>query len=186
MGTQAAVLAGFTTTCLIEITIPDDADRFVVAILHTLGVISICANISCVSLSTMAGIWGTGKALRGIDGSMDEAVEGMSLERNLIFNFFAWGLVANILTVMAACFILMEHPVAIFAFMIVSAFAYMIFYHTRRIQNKFNVTSAVRLDDLTAFIPGSLTTKQKKDLEKEELVGLISSNKQRRTVHDFV
>jgi hypothetical protein len=77
MATQAAVLAGFTTTCLIEIHIPDNASVYAKAILHFSAIISICANISCVSLSTITTIWGSGMALRGKDGSMDEAVEGL-------------------------------------------------------------------------------------------------------------
>ncbi len=76
MATQAAVLAGFTTTCLIEIHIPDNTSVYAKAILHFSAIISICANISCVSLSTITTIWGSGMALRGKDGSMDEAVEG--------------------------------------------------------------------------------------------------------------
>ena len=85
MGTQAAVLAGFTTTCLIEITIPPEADKYAVCFLHLLSVLSIAANITCVSLSTMTTIWGSSKALRGKDGSMDEAVDGISKERSLMF-----------------------------------------------------------------------------------------------------
>lgn len=53
MATQAAVLAGFTTTCLIEITVPEDTNIFISSCLHILAAISICANITCVSLSTI-------------------------------------------------------------------------------------------------------------------------------------
>jgi hypothetical protein len=38
---------------------------------------------------------------------MDTAVEGMSEERNKIFNAFALGLIFNLLTVMATCLIIM-------------------------------------------------------------------------------
>ena len=101
MATQAAVLAGFTTTCLIEITIPASCHHVIITWLHLAATISICANISCVSLATMVSIWGSGKALRGRDGSMDEAVDGMMQERELIFNAFAVGLGGNLFTVMA-------------------------------------------------------------------------------------
>lgn len=66
MATQAAVLAGFTTTCLIEITLPDDANPYVTTVLHICAALSICSNITCVSLSTIVSIWGSGKALRGL------------------------------------------------------------------------------------------------------------------------
>ena len=110
MATQAAVLAGFTTTCLIEIQIPTAmkiSHATAVGFLHISSIISITANIACVSLSTMTTIFGSGKALRGRDGSMDEAVDGISRERNLIFTCFAVGLCGNLSTVLSVCFILM-------------------------------------------------------------------------------
>lgn len=71
MATQAAVLAGFTTTCLIEIEIPQDISNYFKNFFHISAVISICSNIACVSLATISSISGTAKALRGKDGSMD-------------------------------------------------------------------------------------------------------------------
>ena len=56
MATQAAVLAGFTTTCLIEITVPADANIIITTWLHIAAAISISANITCVSLSTMGNV----------------------------------------------------------------------------------------------------------------------------------
>ncbi len=68
VGTQAAVLAGFTTTCLIETDIRNNKGHpYATSLLHIAAITSICANIACVSLSTMAGVWGSAKALRGAD-----------------------------------------------------------------------------------------------------------------------
>lgn len=151
MGTQAAVLAGFTTTCLIEITIPADADKYAVCFLHLLSVLSIAANITCVSLSTITTIWGSSKALRGKDGSMDEAVDGISRERSLIFNSFAIGLAGNLATVMAACLVLMDvYTAAGGCLMIVYASA-VIWRNSRRILLKFDLIEATKLDDLTTW-----------------------------------
>lgn len=151
MGTQAAVLAGFTTTCLIEISIPPGADKYAVCFLHLLSVLSIAANITCVSLSTMTTIWGSSKALRGKDGSMDEAVDGISKERSLIFSSFAVGLAGNLATVMAACLVLMDPLTAgIGCAMIVYASA-VIWKNSRRILFKFDLKDATRLDDLTMW-----------------------------------
>ena len=151
MATQAAVLAGFTTTCMIEISIPDDANFFMKLLLHTCGVVSICSNITCVSLSTITIIWGSGKALRGTDGSMDEAVEGINDERGLIFTAFAVGLAGNLCTVICACFIIMDFPVSVFGAGIVVYTLWMIYSNARRIQNKFAMNDVVRLDDLTSY-----------------------------------
>lgn len=151
MATQAAVLAGFTTTCLIEINIPADAHPFAKSCLHISAIFSICSNIACVSLSTITNIWGSGKALRGKDGSMDEAVEGINSERELIFRTFAFGLGGNLCTVLCACFITMEYPINFAAAAIVLYTAYLIYANATRIQKKFHLIDAVRLDDLTAF-----------------------------------
>lgn len=157
MATQAAVLAGFTTTCLIEISIPPNVNPIAKNILHMSAIISICSNITCVSLSTITNIWGSGKALRGKDGSMDEAVEGINDERGLIFKAFAFGLAGNLLTVLSACFITMEYPTSIIASLIVLYTAWMIYNNANRIQKKFFLAEAVRLDDLTSY-PNSFSS----------------------------
>lgn len=151
MGTQAAVLAGFTTTCLIEITIPADADKYAVCFLHLLSVLSIAANITCVSLSTITTIWGSSKALRGKDGSMDEAVDGISKERSLIFNSFAIGLAGNLATVMAACLVLMDVYTAVGGCVMIVYASMVIWRNSRRILLKFDLIEATKLDDLTTW-----------------------------------
>ena len=154
MATQAAVLAGFTTTCLIEIQIPQSlrlTHRTAVTFLHVSAIVSICSNITCVSLCTITSIWGSGKALRGADGSMDEAVDGISKERNLIFNSFAMGLGGILCTVLAACFIIMDGATSYLACSVVMYTAVMIYYNSYRIFGKFEMaeSSTVKLDDLT-------------------------------------
>lgn len=166
MATQAAVLAGFTTTCIIEITIPDTANIYMKSLLHICGIVSICSNITCVSLSTITTIWGSGKALRGNDGSMDEAVEGINNERGIIFNAFALGLAGNLCTILCACFMIMDPPVSFFCAGILVYTLWLIFSNARRIQAKFSLgDSAVRLDDLTSYnVGGSVTSKSTSSL----------------------
>ncbi len=152
MATQAAVMAGFTTTCLIEISLPSTVNPLAKYFLHLAAIVSICANLTCVSLSTITSIWGSGKALRGQDGSMDEAVDGMSRERSLIFQAFAIGLGGNLCTVCSTCFILMDFPISLMAVCIVNYAAWTIGSNALRIQKKFDIADqAVRLDDLTKY-----------------------------------
>jgi hypothetical protein len=158
MATQAAVLAGFTTTCIIEITIPEHTNAVLKALLHFCGVISICSNITCVSLSTITTIWGSGKALRGQDGSMDEAVEGINSERSLIFSAFAMGLAGNLCTVLCACFVIMDFSVALVTGSIVMYTLWLIYTNAKRIQTKFLLTDTVRLDDLTSYTAKNSST----------------------------
>ncbi|RYG99010.1 hypothetical protein EON65_50775 [archaeon] len=161
MATQAAVLAGFTTTCLIEISIPEKTDPYIKGLLHMSAIFSICSNIACVSLATITTIWGSGKALRGKDGSMDEAVEGINSERDLIFKFFASGLTGNLLTVLFACCIVMDSFVACLASLFVLYTAWMIYANATRIQKKFFISEGVRLDDLTNYPALSLDANSK-------------------------
>lgn len=161
MATQAAVMAGFTTTCMIEISIPPDVNLFAKYFLHVSSIISICANLTCVSLSTITSIWGSGKALRGLDGSMDEAVDGISKERSLIFQCFAVGIGGILCTVCSCCFILMDFPISLFAVSIVIYAAHMISSNALRIQKKFDLNDqATRLDDLTKYPSNSMTVMQ--------------------------
>jgi hypothetical protein len=154
VGTQAAVMAGFTTTCFIEISVPDTVHVLPKTLLHFFAIFSICANITCVSLSTIVSVWGSGKALRGKDGSMDEAVDGMSNERALIFKSFGCGLIGNMCTVMCASWILMDPSMAAFASIVVLVALYIIISNANRITKKFNLDELVELRDLTSFRSG--------------------------------
>merc|ERR1712216_551874 len=80
---------------------------------------------------------------------MDEAVDGISKERNLIFNSFALGLGGNLCTVLAVCFIIMDGPTSYVACGIVLYTAFLIYYNSNRILNKFVLQETVKLDDLT-------------------------------------
>lgn len=130
------------------------------SLLHICGIVSICSNITCVSLSTITTIWGSGKALRGTDGSMDEAVEGINNERTIIFNSFAMGLAGNLCTIFCACFMIMDPPVSFICAGILVYTLWLIFSNARRIQSKFALgDNAVRLDDLTTYHVGGRSPK---------------------------
>lgn len=151
VGTQAAVMAGFTTTCLIEISIPETAHPLAKNMLHFCAVLSICFNLTCVSLSTIVSVWGSGMALRGKDGSMDDAVAGMGQERDIIFRSFFSGLFCNLCTIIFAGWILMDTGLALFSSCLISYSAWMIYSNSKRITQKFQLFETTRLDDLTGY-----------------------------------
>ena len=95
VGTQAAIMAGFTLTSFVEIDLPPNKPT-AKTMLHTFVTLSICSNFVCVAMVTFVSVWGTGKALRGRDGAMDTAVDGMNAERTLIFSCFAMGVLATL------------------------------------------------------------------------------------------
>ena len=156
VGTQAAVLAGFTITCLIEITIPNNPNYVVKSMLHIYAVVSICANLLCVTLATMVSVWGSGMALRGKDGSMGRAVDTMNKERTNIFGSFAVGLIANLLSVLSAAWLLMSPEIAAIASVVILYTIFKISQHARRISTMFKLeeVDVVRFDDLLEEVSG--------------------------------
>ena len=151
VGTQAAVMAGFTTTCLIEISIPETTHPIPKNLLHFAAVLSICFNLTCVSLSTIVSVWGSGMALRGKDGSMDFAVAGMGNERDIIFRSFFSGLFCNLCTIVFASWILMDSTLATFSTIMITYSMWIIYTNSKRITKKFQLVQATRLDDLTGY-----------------------------------
>jgi hypothetical protein len=151
VGTQAAVMAGFTTTCFIEVSIPVTTHFVPKHMLHFFAVLSICFNLTCVSLSTIVSVWGSGMALRGKDGSMDDAVQGMGQERDIIFRSFFSGLFCNLCTILFASWILMDKELAAMATIIIVYTIWVIYTNALRITKMFHLTAAetTRLDDLT-------------------------------------
>jgi len=147
VGTQSAVLAGFAMTSFAEIDLPHNAFYAQKACLHLFVTISICANLMCTASTTFVSVWGSGKALRGKDGSMDEAVDGMHAERAFIFSCFGVGLIATLMALMSAAWILMTLEVAILATMGISWCIFTIMRQARRIYSKFGLTP----DDVTTF-----------------------------------
>ena len=96
VATQAALLAGFSMAFLeMSVHLHGEHHNYVAkAALHLFSTICICANVFTVSVITFVSVWGSGKALRGKDGSMGKVVEGMNKERWLIFRCFGVGLCA--------------------------------------------------------------------------------------------
>ena len=93
VATQAALLAGFSMAFLeMSVHLHGEHHNYVAkAALHLFSTICICANVFTVSVITFVSVWGSGKALRGKDGSMSMVVEGMNKERWLIFYTFGVG-----------------------------------------------------------------------------------------------
>ena len=62
---------------------------------------AFCANILVVAQTTILSVLGASLALRGPDGSMMTATDGMYLERAIVFRAFGYGLVFTIGSVVA-------------------------------------------------------------------------------------
>lgn len=157
VATQAALLAGFSMAFL-EMSVhlnADDHHPVPRALLHVFATISISANIFVVSLITFVSVWGSGKALRGKDGSMGQVVEGMNRERWLIFRCFGVGLNALLFAVASSTWLLMNPYVAAFATVMLIATSYQLMSNAMRIFSKFELKhgEVVRFNDFLKALP---------------------------------
>jgi hypothetical protein len=189
VGTQSAVLAGFAMTSFAEIDLPHNAFYAQKACLHLFVTISICANLMCTASTTFVSVWGTGKALRGKDGSMDQAVDGMHNERAFIFSCFGVGLITTLLALMSAAWILMTLEVALVATLGISWCIFVIVRQARRIHAKFGLSK----DDVISFadimqspaVPAFEAQGHAEEDENAELIpSLAMSAKVRRGTYD--
>mmetsp|Transcript_38309 Transcript_38309/g.84174 ORF Transcript_38309/g.84174 Transcript_38309/m.84174 type:complete len:198 (-) Transcript_38309:553-1146(-) len=186
VGTQSAVLAGFAMTSFAEIDLPHNAYYATKACLHLCVTVSICANLLCTASTTFVSVWGSGKALRGKDGSMDKAVEGMLAERAFIFACFGVGLITTLLALMSASWILMTRDVAFVATLGIAWCIYVIVRQARRIHGKFRLSKGdvVTFDDIlqSPVVPPSMLDDD--DNESDVLIPRSVQGSRRTTSYD--
>ena len=92
--TQAALLAGFAYSGLTQVAIPLDAE-YVLKLLYLLvTTTAMCLELIAVMNCTLLSMMGPGLALRGPDGSMHPAVDGMMEEYQSAYLCFVLGLIA--------------------------------------------------------------------------------------------
>ncbi|CAK9037185.1 unnamed protein product [Durusdinium trenchii] len=94
VGTQAAVLAGFAVCMLAKIDVPDSINPVLMALYYAFAVVNLMGNLACVSVVASVNILGTSLGLRGPDGSMRQAADGMHQQRTRIFWCFGTAMVS--------------------------------------------------------------------------------------------
>ena len=154
VGTQSAIMAGFTLTSFVEVDLPPGRE-FSKSLLHFFITSSICVNFVCVAMVTFVTVWGSGKALRGLDGSLDYAVDEMNAERSMIFACFALGVLSTLGCLLSATWVLMETEVAIIASLLIISTMYLVVSEARRIRTRFWVDpkDVVDFTELSCLYP---------------------------------
>ena len=150
VGTQAAVLAGLTVTGLIEFQIPTETNRVLQFMYYFLCITSLGMNLNCVSSTTALSVFGTGLALRGPDGSMVRAVNGMYQERTQIFATFGVGLMSTVGAAIFASLIIMRIEAAAACSLVLLYCAHRIYTQAKRIFTRFSFEEdeGVSFDDI--------------------------------------
>lgn len=146
VGTQAAVLAGLDITMFIEFSAPDD-DRWpseYVNVARALrcayfGVIvgAFCCNMLVVSHTTVLSVMGAGLALRGPDGSMMTASDGLYEERQSVFKVFGYGLAMTVGSVLLSVWLLLRWEAALICWLVTLLTCRKMYTNYKRVMRKF-------------------------------------------------
>jgi len=150
VGTQAAVLAGFTMTAFAEMTIPPNSSRILCFVYYTMVTVSLCANLFCVGETTTLSVFGTSLSLRGPDGSMIRAVDGMYEERYQIFQTFAVGIFSLFGAMAFGSLLTLQIETALSTSFILAFGAYRLYDNSWRLVKKFGFdeSDSISFDDI--------------------------------------
>mmetsp|Transcript_9620 Transcript_9620/g.12705 ORF Transcript_9620/g.12705 Transcript_9620/m.12705 type:complete len:302 (-) Transcript_9620:122-1027(-) len=160
VGTQAAVLAGLDITMFIEFTPHEDSAwatdlvwvaRSLKMVYYAIIVGAFCANMIVVSQTTALSVLGAGMALRGPDGSMMTATEGLYEERSSVFKTFGIGLSLTVGSILLSVWLLLEWEAAIVCFLISAWASRKIYSNYRRVQQRFDFDESQTVDFTDIF-----------------------------------
>jgi hypothetical protein len=154
VGTQAAVLAGLDITMFIEFTPqPDSAwgdhaewARFLKMIYYGVIVSAFCANMLVVSHTTALSVLGAGLALRGPDGSMMTAVDGLFEERKPVFRVFGIGLALTVSSILLSVWLLLYWESALLCFIISFLTCRQMYLNYVRVSKRFSYDESLTVD----------------------------------------
>lgn len=112
VGTQAALIAGFTVAVLVTIELEND-DRYWRTLFHISSFVSLLMLIYCVVIVTLLLVCGPNLALRGNSPTaMEKALRAIKRERFLIYASFFAGVFSFMVMVYCCAWILMTHLTA--------------------------------------------------------------------------
>jgi hypothetical protein len=154
VGTQAAVLAGLDITMFIEFTPqPDSAwgeyanrARLLKMVYYGVIVSAFCANMLVVSHTTALSVLGAGLALRGPDGSMMTAVDGLFEERQAVFRVFGIGLALTVSSILLSVWLLLYWESALLCFIISFMTCRQMWLNYIRVSKRFGYDESLTVD----------------------------------------
>jgi len=141
IGTQAALLSGFAYNGIIQVDIPSDASDWLKTSYLCVTTMAMGFELIAVLNSTLCSMLGPGLALRGPDGSMHRAVDGLMLEYRLTFLFFTMGLIAFHLSALLFAWLEFSWPVALAMTVALLMFVYGMWRYFKRIYQRFALES---------------------------------------------
>jgi len=159
VGTQAAVLAGLDVTMLIEFQPLHDSEwatvywvpRLLKLLYYITIVAAFCANITVVSQTTLLSLLSGGLSLRGPDGSMITATDGLYEERKIVFKAFGIGLVCTVIAVVIAVWLILPPESALICSSISISTAFFMYTQYLRVVKRFYFDESQTVDFTDIF-----------------------------------
>lgn len=155
VGTQAAVLAGLDITMFIEFSpapVSDWAEehqkfaRVLRMIYYGVIVAAFCANMIVVSHTTALSVIGAGLALRGPDGSMMTATDGLYEERSSVFTTFGIGLACTVGSVLLSVWLMLPWDSALICWCVALFTCRKIYLNYVRVVTRFDFDESQTVD----------------------------------------
>mmetsp|Transcript_27589 Transcript_27589/g.32190 ORF Transcript_27589/g.32190 Transcript_27589/m.32190 type:complete len:338 (+) Transcript_27589:134-1147(+) len=211
VGTQAAVLAGLDMTMFIEFhpaddvewisslasTAANDANSFhflnplyiprILKFLYYITIVSaFCANILVVGQTSILSVMGASLALRGPDGSMMTATNGIYEERTIVFKTFAYGLISTIASVTLCIWLMCNWETCVMCNICSAMTLYVLWKHYERIKRKFlyDENDTVDFNDLFKMGSTSSYSKKKMMMKKKKRGTYSPKNRQHQHLSD--
>lgn len=157
VGTQAAVLAGLDITMFIEFQPPANeewgTEQYAIMFARSLKFLyfitivgAFCANMLVVSHTTTLSVLGAGMALRGPDGSMMTATDGLYDERGSVFYVFGVGLACTVGSVVLAVWLILHWEAALVCSLVTIYTCRTMYINYKRVMGKFDFDESLTVD----------------------------------------
>ena len=155
LGTQAALVAGFAFAGLTQVSQPPDAPWALKLVYLLTTTTAMCLELIAVMSTMLLSVMGPGLALRGPNGSMDVAIQGMLEEYQSAYHHFVLGLV--IFHCPVALFGWLKYPwlVGVGITITISCSLYVLLRHVRTLLHSPNANR--RTDALSFACPSVYT-----------------------------
>lgn len=156
VGTQAAVLAGLDITMFIEFQPPPTEAwghghlamlaRILKFLYYIMIVSAFCSNMMVVAHTTALSVLGAGMALRGPDGSMMTATDGLYEERKTVFSVFGIGLACTVGSVVLCVWLILHWEAALVCMSVTVYTCCKIYRNYQRVLNRFDFDESQTVD----------------------------------------
>ena len=139
VGTQAALLAGFAYSGLTQVAIPLDSEYALKLLYLLVTTTAMCLELIAVMNTTLLAMMGPGLALRGPDGSMHPAVDGMIAEYQHAYFNFVLGLIFFHFSAALFGWLMFNWVVSTFVSSVVLGSLYLLVRYASRVYARFRL-----------------------------------------------